>query len=229
MSQRLIDVVPGLVRGHKRDGRCYGGFASLYADGRVVEAACWAHARRRYYDVYAADRSPTAAEALRRIGQLYGIEREIRGQLPAVRSAVRRTRSAPILGAMHAWLRETMTTLSAKSPLSQAIQYTLTRWTALSRYVEDGTVEIDNNAAERAIRALVLGRRNYLFAGSDAGGETAARLYSLIGTCRLNGIDPHAYLRHVLERIATHPINRIESLLPWHVAQSLEISQQRAA
>ncbi len=207
----------------------YSGFASLYADGRVREAACWAHARRKYYDVYAADRSPTATEALRRIGLLYAIEREIRGQPSAVRSAARRTRSAPILDDLHAWLRETMTRLSAKSPLGQAIQYTLTRWTALGRYVEDGTVEIDNNAAERAIRALVLGRRNYLFAGSDAGGETAARLYSLIGTCRLNGIDPHHYLRHVLERIATHPINRIETLLPWHVAPSLDIPQQRAA
>lgn len=207
----------------------YSGFTALYADGRVQEAACWAHARRKYYDVYVADRSPTAAEALRRIGLLYAIEREIRGQPAAVRSAVRRTRSAPILEALHAWLRETIATLSAKSPLAQAIQYTLTRWTALGRYVENGAVEIDNNAAERAIRALVLGRRNYLFAGSDAGGETAARLYSLIGTCRLNGLDPHRYLRHVLERIATHPINRIESLLPWHVAPSLEIPQQRAA
>lgn len=102
-----------------------------------------------------------------------------------------------------AWLSETLTMLSAKSPLAQAIQYTLTRWTALARYVEDGSIEIDNNAAERAIRALVLGRRNnYPFAGSDAGGETAARLYSLVGTCRLNGLDPHLYLRHVLERIA---------------------------
>ena len=207
----------------------YSGFASLYADGRVQEAACWAHARRKYYDVYAADRSPTAAEALRRIGLLYAIEREIRGQPPAARSAIRRTRSAPILDELRTWLRETSTTLSTKSPLAQAIQYTLTRWTALTRYVEDGAVEIDNNAAERAIRALVLGRRNYLFAGSDAGGETAARLYSLVGTCRLNGLDPHLYLRHVLERIATHPINRIETLLPWHVAPSLEIPQQRAA
>lgn len=207
----------------------YSGFASLYKDGNVVEAACWAHARRKYYDVYVADRSPTAAEALRRIGLLYAIEREIRGQPPAERSAVRRTRAAPILDELHTWLRETIATLSAKSPLAQAIQYTLTRWTALTRYVADGTVEIDNNAAERAIRALVLGRRNYLFAGSDAGGETAARLYSLIGTCRLNGLDPHHYLRHVLERIATHPINRIESLLPWHVGPSLDIPQQRAA
>jgi hypothetical protein len=159
---------------------------------------------------------------LRRIGLLYAIEREIRGQPPAVRSAVRRMRSAPVLGELHAWLRETSATLSAKSPLAQAIQYTLTRWTALNRYVEDGAVEIDNNAAERAIRALVLGRRNYLFAGSDAGGETAARLYSLIGTCRLNGIDPHHYLRHVLERIAAHPINRLEELLPWRVAARLQ-------
>ena len=102
-----------------------------------------------------------------------------------------------------------------------AIQYTLTRWTALTRYVDDGSIEIDNNAAERAIRALVLGRRNYLFAGSDAGGETAARLYSLVGTCRLNGLDPHRYLHHVLERIAMHPINRLDELLPWRVAAEL--------
>lgn len=207
----------------------YSGFASLYAEGRVQEAACWAHARRKYYDVYAADRSPTAAEALRRIGLLYAIERQIRGQPPAVRTEIRRARAAPILDELHAWLRAAVATLSAKSPLAQAIQYTLTRWTALTRFVEDGAIEVDNNAAERAIRALVLGRRNYLFAGSDTGGESAARLYSLIGTCRLNGIDPHLYLRHVLERIATHPINRIETLLPWHVAASLEILQQHAA
>jgi transposase len=207
----------------------YSGFTSLYVDGRVREAACWAHARRKYYDVYAADRSPTAAEALRRIGLLYAIEREIRGQPAVARSAARKARSAPILDALRGWLQATLVTLSVKAPLAQAIQYTLTRWTALGRYVEDGAIEIDNNAAERAIRALVLGRRNYLFAGSDAGGETAARLYSLIGTCRLNEIDPHLYLRHVLERIATHPINRIETLLPWHVAPHLEAPQQRAA
>ncbi len=207
----------------------YNGFAPLYAHGRVVEAACWAHARRKYYDVYAADRSPTAAEALRRIGLLYAIEREIRGQAPAARASVRCARSAPILTELRTWLREVHATLSVKSPLAGAIQYTLARWAALTRYVDDGAIEIDNNAAERAIRALVLGRRNYLFAGSDAGGETAARLYSLIGTCRLNGLDPHRYLHHVLERIAMHPINRLEELLPWHVAANLEILQQRAA
>jgi hypothetical protein len=195
----------------------YSGFAPLYADGRIVEAACWAHARRKYYDVYVMDRSPTAHEALGRIGELYTIEREIRGQAPKDRLAARRSRSAPLLEALQGWLRATHATLSVKSPLAGAIQYTLARWTALARYVEDGRIEIDNNAAERAIRALVLGRRNYLFAGSDAGGETAARLYSLIGTCRLNDIDPHLYLRYVLERIAEHPINRIDELLPWRV------------
>lgn len=164
------------------------------------------------------DRSEKAAEAIRRIGLLYAIEREIRGQPPLLRAHARQDRSAPIMASLHAWLQETQRSLSAKSPLSQAIQYTLGRWAALTRYVADGTVEIDNNAAERAIRALVLGQRNYLFAGSDAGGETAARLYSLIGTCRLNGIDPHRYLRHVLERIGEHPIRRIEELLPWRVA-----------
>jgi transposase len=207
----------------------YSGFAPLYQDGRIFEAACWAHARRKYYDVYVVDRSPSAAEAIRRIGLLYAIEREIRGQTPATRMQARRERSAPILTELRAWLTLTQRSLSAKSPLGGAIQYTLTRWPALTRYLDDGQIEIDNNAAERAIRALVLGRRNYLFAGSDAGGETAARLYSLIGTCRLNGIDPHAYLRHVIERIATHPITRIEELLPWRVAARLIVPLRQAA
>ncbi len=207
----------------------YAGFTPLYQDGRIIEAACWAHARRKYYDVYVADRSPTAAEAIRRIGLLYAIEREIRGQAPQIRAEARRARSAPILEELRSWLRVSHSSLSVKSPLAGAIQYTLTRWAALTRYVDDGRVEIDNNAAERAIRALVLGRRNYLFAGSDAGGETAARLYSLVGTCRLNGIDPHAYLRHVLECIATHPINRIHELLPWRVAGLLPNALPRAA
>jgi len=195
----------------------YSGFASLYESGRVQEAACWAHARRKYFDVYVSDRSPTAAEALKRIGLRYAIERQIRGQTPPLRAQARRVQSAPIVAELRTWLRQCQRSLSAKSPLANAIQYTLTRWTALTRYVDDGAIEIDNNAAERAIRALVLGRRNYLFAGSDAGGETAARLYSLIGTCRLNGLDPHSYLRHVIERIASHPITRIQELLPWRV------------
>lgn len=175
------------------------------------------------------DRSPIAAEALQRIGELYGIEREIRGQFPGARARVRAEWAAPKLEQLRAWLTTTHRSLSVKSPLADAIQYTLARWTALIRYLEDGRIEIDNNAAERAIRALVLGRRNYLFAGSDAGGETAARLYSLIGSCRLNGIDPHLYLRHVLECIASHPINRIEELLPWRLAPLLPLALSRAA
>jgi hypothetical protein len=175
------------------------------------------------------DRSPIAAQALERIGELYAIEREIRGQLPETRAAVRRMRSAPVLSDLRAWLNSAQRTLSAKSPLAAAIQYTVTRWSALTHYVADGRIEADNNAAERAIRALVLGRRNYLFAGSDAGGDTAACLYSLIGTCRLNSIDPHLYLRHVLECIAAHPINRIDELLPWRVGPLLPLALSRAA
>lgn len=208
----------------------YSGFAALYEDGSIAEAGCWAHARRKFYDVYIVDRSALAFEAMRRIGELYAIERQVRGKRPAARLAARRERSAPILADLQAWLNATLRTLSVKSPLASAIQYTLTRWSALSRFLGDGAVEIDNNAAERAIRALVLGRRNYLFAGADSGGETAARLYSLIGTCRLNDIDPHAYLRHVLERIASHPINRIEELLPWRVELTqCDSPQQEAA
>lgn len=207
----------------------YSGFSALYTSGRITEAACWAHARRKYYDTYIADRSPIAGEALVRIGELYAIEREIRGQLPEIRRQVRQERSAPKLLELQAWLISALRTLSAKSPLAGDIQYTLTRWQQLTRYTDNGLIEIDNNAAERAIRALVLGRRNYLFAGSDAGGETAARLYSLIGTCRLNGIDPHLYLRYVLERIASHPINRIAELLPWQVAPHLMLSLARVA
>lgn len=207
----------------------YSGFNGLYDTGRIREAACWAHARRKYYDVYMTDRSERAVEAIRRIGLLYAIERQIRGQVPRVRCQERQSRSAPILASLHEWLRDTQRSLSVKSPLWQAIQYTLSRWAALTRYVTDGQLEIDNNAAERAIRALVLGRRNYLFAGSDAGGETAARLYSLIGTCRLNGIDPHAYLRHVLACVADHPVNRIEELLPWNVSLAAPAASRRAA
>ena len=175
------------------------------------------------------DRSPIASEAIRRIGLLYAIEREIRGQTPAARLAVRQRRSAPVLAQLHAWFTATQLTVSAKSPLAGAIHYSLVRWQALTRFCHDGRIELDNNTAERSIRALVLGRKNYLFAGSDAGGERAANLYSLIGTCLLNHIDPSAYLRYVLECIAEHPINRIEALLPWNVAAKLAKPQRQAA
>jgi transposase len=207
----------------------YAGFGPLYESGRIVEAACMAHLRRKFYDIYQHDRSPIAVEALRRIGLLYAIEREIRGQRPEARRLARRQLAGPLLDALHDWLHETLRTVSAKSALAGAIQYGLVRWTALTRYRDDGRIEIDNNTAERAIRPVVLGRKNYLFAGSDAGGERAAAIYSLIGTCLLNGVEPYGYLREVLSRIAQHPINRIDELLPWNVAAKVPEPQRLAA
>jgi transposase len=195
----------------------YAGFNKLYDTGRIVEAACWAHARRKFHDLYQAHRSPIAKEALERIGQLYGIEQEIRGRSPAERREVRQARSRPLLETMHVWLKATLGKLSQKSDVAVAIRYALERWTALLRFCEDGRIEMDNNAAERALRAVALGRKNYLFAGSDAGGERAAAIYSLLGSAKLNGIDPEAYLSLVLRRIADHPINRIADLLPWNL------------
>jgi transposase len=195
----------------------YAGFNKLYETGRIVEAACWAHVRRKFHDLYQAHRSPIAKEALERIGQLYGIEQEIRGRSPAERREVRQARSRPLLEAMHVWLKTTLGKLSQKSDVAVAIRYALERWTALLRFAEDGRVEMDNNAAERALRAVALGRKNYLFAGSDAGGDRAAAIYSLLGSAKLNGIDPEAYLSLVLRRIADHPINRIADLLPWNL------------
>jgi len=195
----------------------YAGFNKLYEKGRIVEAACWAHVRRKFHDLYQAHRSPIAKEALDRIGQLYGVEQEIRGRSPAQRKDVRQTRSRPLLESMHAWWKATLAKLSQKSDVAMAIRYALDRWSALLRFCEDGRVEIDNNAAERALRAVALGRKNYLFAGSDSGGERAAAIYSLLGSAKLNGIDPEAYLSSVLRRIADHPINRIAELLPWNL------------
>ena len=198
----------------------YAGFDRLYGE-RIQEAACWAHVRRKFYEIHVAHASPIAAEALDRIGRLYGIEAEIRGRPPDERRQIRQARAGPELEALHAWLHATVTTLSRKSELAVAIRYALSRWVALTRYRDDGWLEIDNNAAERALRAVALGRKNWLFAGSDDGGERAAAIYSLLGTAKLNNLDPEGYLRYVLERIADHPINRIEELLPWNVVEQL--------
>jgi len=195
----------------------YAGFHHLYEGGRIVEAACWAHVRRKFYDIQVASGSATATEAIERIGTLYDIEREIRGKLADLRCQIRQARARPLIEELQQWLNKTLSKLSRKSDTAAAIRYALSRWRALTRYLDDGRIEIDNSAAERALRVVALGRKNFLFCGSDAGGERAAAIYSLLGTAKLNGLDPELYLRRVLEQIADHPINRINELLPWNL------------
>jgi len=195
----------------------YTGFNQLYENNRIEHVACWAHVRRHFYDLEQAHSSPVAREALQRIGALYGIEEPIRGRPPEERRAVRQAQAKPLLDSLRQWLEASLSKLSRKSETTVAIRYALSRWNALTRYIEDGHVEMDNNAAERSLRDVALGRKNYLFAGSDRGGERAATIYSLIGSAKLNGLDPEAYLREVLTRIADHPINRIDELLPWNL------------
>lgn len=210
----------------------YAGFKPLFEPSKagvpssIVEISCWAHARRALFEVWVATKSPTAKEALDRIAKLYGLEREIRGQSADARRAARQAHAVPMLGALHTWMRNRRTVVENKSALAVAFDYALNRWPALSRYVEDGAVEIDNNIAERSLRGAAVGKKNYLFFGSDSGGERAAIAYSLIATCKLNHIDPQRYLEYVLARIADHPINRIEELLPWNVLDKLNQPEQ---
>jgi transposase len=203
----------------------YAGFEQIYEGGRIQEAACWAHVRRKFYDIQVAHKSPVAEETLKRIGELYAVESDINGRSPEERREIRNTRSRPLLESLKQWLEETLVKLSKKSDTAIAVRYALGRWEALMRYCDDGHLEIDNNAAERSLRAVALGRKNHLFAGSDRGGESAAAIYSLIGTAKLNGIDPESYLRNVLSRIADHAINRIAELLPWNVAACLQYTR----
>ena len=199
----------------------YAGFHHLYASGRIQEAGCWAHVRRKFYDLHQATGSPVCADLLERIGALYAVEAEIRGQSAEQRRDARQSRAGPLLAALKTAMLKARRKASAKSALGAALHYALSRWPALTRYCDDGVLEVDNNIAERALRCVALGRKNFLFAGADSGGVRAANLYTLIGTAQLNGLNPEAYLRYVLTHIADHPISRIDELLPWHVKDKL--------
>jgi transposase len=198
----------------------YAGFNRLYAPDRepgpILEAACWAHARRKLFKLAAVSKAPIAAEAVRRIDGLFAIEREINGKPAEERLAVRKERARSLVSELEAWLRVQLARVSRKSEIGKALAYALNHWAALTRFLDDGRICMSNNAAERALRGIAVGRRNWTFAGSDRGGERAAAIYTLIETAKLNGVDPQAWLADVLARIADHPAKRINDLLPWN-------------
>lgn len=200
----------------------FAGYESLYRSSgqrppRITHVACMAHARRKLFEVFDGTKSPIAEEALRRIQELYAIEADIKGRSAAQRQAERQARSKPLLEAFHAWATAQRRRLSGKAPLGKALQYALSRWDALTRYVEDGRLSIDNNLAERLLRGIAISRKNFLFLGSDRGGDRAATIFTIIESAKLNGLDPEAYLTTVLDRLARGHLNsRLEELLPWN-------------
>jgi transposase len=198
----------------------YSGYNALYAEGRqpgpIVEAACWAHGRRKLYELARLGKMPIAMEAVRRIDELFAIERDINGLPRDERVRVRRGRSKPLIEDLERWLRAERRRLSSKNPLAKAMDYSLKRWSTFMRFLDDGRICMTNNAAERAVRGIAVGRRNWTFCGSDAGGERAAVIFSLIETAKLCEVDPRAWLADALARIADHPASRIDQLLPWN-------------
>jgi len=224
----------------------YSGYNRLYeADrkpGPILEAACWSHARRPFFVLAdlaeTAHRkargkmpvpiSPLALETVRRIDALFEIERSINGKNAQERLAVRQRLSAPLVADLEAWIREQRAKLSRGNDIAKAIDYMLKRWTSFTRFLNDGRVCLSNNAAERALRGIALGRKSWLFAGSDRGGQRAAAMYSLIVTCKLNDVDPQAWLADVLARIAEHPAHKLDELLPWTWRYNRETASRAA-
>ncbi|MGA2793828.1 MAG: IS66 family transposase [Roseiarcus sp.] len=210
----------------------FSGFNALYAEDRkpapIVEAACWAHGRREFFDLAKLTKAPIASEIVRRIDELFAIERDINGKPPDARRAARQERSKPLVVALEAYLREQYERLSPKNAVAKAIHYMLVRWASFTRYLDNGRICLSNNAAERALRGVALGRRNWTFAGSDEGGRRAAALYSLIQTCKLNDIDPRAWLTYVLATLPDHPITRVNELMPWAWKARIEAAAQAA-
>ena len=194
----------------------YAGYRTLAEKNAVSLAFCWSHVRRRFYELAQAGPAPIAGEALERIAELYRIEDEIRGRNPDARRAVRQQKSQPIVAELELWLRDKLVLVSQKSKLAEAIRYAVSRWAGLARFLDDGRIEIDNNVVERSIRPIALNRKNALFAGSDGGGEHWATIASLVETCKLNAVDPQAYLADAITRIvAGHPQSQLDELLPW--------------
>jgi transposase len=217
-GERVASHLAGFAGVLQVDG--YAGYAGLAEQGPVTLAFCWAHARRRFYEIQAAGPAPIATEALARIGQLYAIEAGIRGRPAEERRQMRQEQARPILEALKPWLERQLGAVSRKAAIAEAIRYVLTRWDGLVRFVEDGRIELDSNVVERTMRPIALGRKNHLFAGSDGGGAHWAVIASLVATCKLNGVDPEAYLADVLTRLVNrHPQSRIDELLPWAYAK----------
>jgi transposase len=198
----------------------YAGFNRLYDPSRhggpLIEAACWSHARRKVYELAQLKQAAIAIEAVQRIDTLFAIERAINGALGELRLAVRGERSRPLVTELESWPHAQCARLSAKSAVANGVDYGLRRWTALTRFLDDGRVCLSNNAAERALRGIAVGRNNWTFGGSDQGGERAAAIYTLIETAKLNTVDPRAWLADLLARLPDYPAQQIDDLLPWN-------------
>ena len=213
-QSHLADYV-GLMQADAFDG-----YNQLYKAQRkpapILEAACWSHGRRKFFDLAKSGEAPIASEAVRRIDVLFEIEWTINGKTPEQRLAVRRDKSRPLAADLELWMRQQRALLSSNNDTAKAINYLLNRWTAFTRFLDDGRVCLSNNAAERAVRGVAIGRKNWTFAGSDAGGHRAAAVYTLIETCKMNDVDPQAWLADVLARLPDHPANKVDELLPWN-------------